>query len=151
MGKFSYVTYIRATPETVWRALTDADAQEQYWFGMRQESDWQEGSPWKRSHQDGRLSDVGEILAIDAPRRLVIKWRNEFHPELRAEGDGRCTYEIEPLGSAVKLTVTHEIPVDQSKVIEAVSGGWPRVLSNLKTFLESGRTIPETNPRWKAA
>jgi len=151
MSKFTYVTYIKAAPDEVWRALTDAEAQSQYWFGMRQESDWQEGSPWKRSFADGRLSDIGEILLADAPRRLVIKWRNEFHPELRAEGDGRCTYEIESIGQAVRLTVTHEIPLERSKVIAAVSGGWPRVLSNLKTFLESGKTIPETNPRWQAA
>jgi Activator of Hsp90 ATPase homolog 1-like protein len=69
---------------------------------------------------------------------MVIRWQNEWKPEIKAEGPGRCTFELEPVGSAVKLTIIHEIDRPDSKLITAVSGGWPRVLSNLKSLLETG-------------
>jgi hypothetical protein len=72
----------------------------------------------------------------------VLKWRNEFRPELKAEGYSRCTLEIEPAGEAVKLTVTHEIDKPVSKLIDAVSGGWPMILSSLKSLLETGSPLP---------
>jgi len=87
---------------------------------------------------DGRVADVGEVLEIDPPRRLVLKWRNEFKPELAAEGYSRCEMTLEPEGAAVKLTITHSIPVERAKFVEAVSWGWPRILSNLKSLLETG-------------
>jgi uncharacterized protein YndB with AHSA1/START domain len=90
---------------------------------------------------DGRIADSGEVLEVDPPRRLVLRWHNEFKPELRAEGPARCTYELEPMGGAVKLTITHSIDRPRSKFIEAVSGGWPRILSNLKSLLETGQAI----------
>jgi uncharacterized protein YndB with AHSA1/START domain len=135
---FVYVTYIRTTPEQLWSALTDADFMQQYWFGMRCESEWKAGSPWKLVFPDGRVADTGEIVEADPPKRLVLKWRNEFKPELKAEGYALCTMELEPAGSAVKLTITHSIDRKGSKFIEAVSGGWPRILSNLKSLLETG-------------
>jgi uncharacterized protein YndB with AHSA1/START domain len=138
---FVYVTFIRATPEKLWSALTDPEIMQQYWFGMRQESDWRTGSPWRLVFPDGRIADSGEILKADPPRRLVLRWRNEFKPELNAEGSARCTYELEPVGGAVKLTITHSIERPRSKFIEAVSGGWPRILSNLKSLLETGQTL----------
>jgi uncharacterized protein YndB with AHSA1/START domain len=135
---FVYVTYIRTTPEQLWAALTSPDFMKQYWFGMHQETDWKAGSPWRLVFPDGRVADGGEIVEIDPPRRLVLKWRNEFRPELRSEGYSRCTVELEPVGAAVKLTITHAIDRLESKLIEAVSGGWPRILSNLKSLLETG-------------
>jgi uncharacterized protein YndB with AHSA1/START domain len=87
---------------------------------------------------DGRVADTGEVIEIDPPRRLVLKWRNEFRPELKAEGFSHCTFELEPTGGAVKLTVTHTLDRPDSKFIEAASGGWPRILSNLKSLLETG-------------
>ena len=74
-------------------------------------------------------------------RRFVIKWRNEFRPELKSEGYSHRTAELEPVDGVVKLTVTHVIDVPDSKLIVAVSGGWPRILSNLKSFLETGEAI----------
>jgi len=138
---FVYVTYIRTTPEQLWTALTSAEFMRQYWFGVHQECDWKQGSSWKMVYPDGRTTDTGEVIAIDPPKRLVLKWRNEFRPELKAEGDAQCIYELEPVGAAVKLTVTHTIERDNSKFIEAVSGGWPRILSNLKSLLETGRVL----------
>lgn len=83
---FVYVTFIRATPEKLWSALTDPEIMKQSWFGMQQESDWRTGSPWRLMFPDGRIADSGEILKADPPRRLVLRWRNEFKPELKAEG-----------------------------------------------------------------
>ncbi len=150
-SKFVYVTYIKSTPEQVWQALTDESFQRQYWFGVHLESDWKQGSPWKMLREDGRVSDAGEILESDPPRRLVMKWRHELRPELASEGNARCTYEIESGEGVVKLTVTHEIGVDNSKLIEAVSGGWPRILSNLKSLLETGKVLPDLSLLRKAS
>ena len=136
-SRFVYVTYIRTTPEKLWEALTDPRFIRQYWFGVNIESGWQKGSSWKMWFPDGRLCDSGEILEADPPRRLVIRWQNEWNPEIKAEGPGRCTFELEPLDDAVKLTVTHETDRPDSKLITAVSGGWPLVLSNLKSLLET--------------
>jgi uncharacterized protein YndB with AHSA1/START domain len=138
---FVYVTYIRTTPEKLWEALTtDSEFMRQYWFGTHCESEWTTGSSWKMVYPDGTVSDSGAIVAADPPRRLAIRWRNEWKPELKAEGDSLCTFELEPSGSAVKLTITHSIEREASRLIEAVSGGWPKVLSNLKSLIESGQT-----------
>lgn len=91
----------------------------------------------------GRIADAGEILEIEKPRKIVIKWRNEFMPEMKAEGFSRCTIELEPAADAVKLTVLHEIDKDGSKFIQAVSGGWPKILSSLKSMLETGKPLAE--------
>jgi uncharacterized protein YndB with AHSA1/START domain len=135
---FVYVTFIRATPERVWNALTEKEFVRQYWFGVSVECAWKQGAPWKLVYPDGRTADTGEVLEIDPPRRLVIRWRNEWSTELKAEGPSRCTIELEPSGGAVKLTITHEMERPDSKFIHAVSGGWPKVLSNLKSLLETG-------------
>jgi uncharacterized protein YndB with AHSA1/START domain len=134
---FIYVTYIRTTPDKLWAALTTPDFQARYWFGIRQESDWKAGSSWRMLFSDGRVADSGEVLESEPPRRLVLKWRNEFRDDLKDAGYSRCTYELEAHEEAVKLTVTH---VSESKAfIEAVSGGWPKILSNLKSLLETGQ------------
>jgi uncharacterized protein YndB with AHSA1/START domain len=138
---FVYVTFIRTTPERLWAALTDAEAMKSYWFGMHCESIWTVGSPWKLTFSDGRVADTGEIVEADPPRRLVIKWRNEFREELKAEGYSRCAFDLEALDGAVKLTITHGMDRPGTKLIEAVSGGWPRILSNLKSLLETGEAV----------
>ena len=135
---FVYVTYIRTTPEKLWSALTDAEFMKQYWFGNHCESEWTPGSSWKNVYPDGRVTDVGEIVVAEPPRRLVIRWQHQDKPELKAEGPSLCTLEIEQSGTAVKLSVTHTMERDPSKLIEAVSGGWPKVISNLKSLLETG-------------
>ncbi|MBV9752055.1 MAG: SRPBCC family protein [Hyphomicrobiales bacterium] len=138
---YVYVAYIRTTPEKLWAALTDAEFTRQYWFGMRCESRWTAGSPWKLVSGEGQVFDAGEIIEAMPPRRLVIRWQNQFKPELKAEGWSRCMMELEPVGTAVKLSITHTIERESSKLIEAVSGGWPKVISNLKSLLETGSTV----------
>jgi len=138
---FVYVTYIRTTPEQLWSALTDAEFMKQYWFGMHCESGWTKGSPWKMVTGDGRITDSGEILESAPPRRLVIRWRHELQPELQAEGDSICTMELEPSGAAVKFSITHTSEREASVLIGKVSGGWPRILSNLKSLMETGSSL----------
>jgi uncharacterized protein YndB with AHSA1/START domain len=142
---FVYVTYIRTTPQKLWKALTDPEFQKSYWYGMHQESTWQAGSSWKMLFSDGRVADAGEIVEAAPPRRLVIKWRNEFRPELTAEGYSRCVYELEEDGGITKLTITHTIEKDGAQFISAVSNGWPRILSSLKSLLETGEAMPRTH------
>jgi uncharacterized protein YndB with AHSA1/START domain len=140
-SSFVYVTYIRTSPEELWAALTTSELMKKYWFGMNFETDWKVGSPWKLTFSDGRIADTGEIVELDRPWRIVLKWRNEFRPELTAEGYARCSIELEPQDGAVKLTISHTIERADSQLIEAVSGGWPRILSNLKSLLETGHII----------
>ena len=135
---YVYVSYIRTTPEKLWAALTDSAFIKQYWFGMDAQSDFTTGSPWKLVSQDGKVWDSGEIVEATPPRRLVIRWHHQMKPELRAEGPTLCTMELEPGAGAVKLCITHTIERDAAKVIEAVSGGWPKVISNLKSLIETG-------------
>ena len=134
---FNYVTYIRTTPEKLWHALTTTEVIKQYWFGMSVDSDWKAGSTWK-FYNDGSLMDSGEILESVYLKRLVRSWLNEWKPELKAEGNSNCVYEMEPIGASVKLTITHSIERSNSKFIEAVSVGWPMCISNLKSLLETG-------------
>ena len=136
-SKFVYVTYIRITPEKLWKALTTPEIIQQYRFGMSVESEWKAGSTW-RMYADGSLMDAGEILESVSPKRLVLSWLNEWEPEFKAEGKSRCAWEIEPTGASAKLTLTHSMERPDSKFIAAVSDGWPMVLSNLKSLLETG-------------
>ncbi len=141
-SQFVYVTFIRSTPEKVWDALTNPETMKRYWFGMPQDCDWKVGSPWKMLFSDGRAADSGEVLEVDKPRRIALKWRNDWKPELHDEGFSTCTYDIESVdGGAVKLTVTHSMDRPKSQFIQAVSGGWPKILSNLKTLLETDAVL----------
>jgi uncharacterized protein YndB with AHSA1/START domain len=137
-SKFVYVTYIRTTPERLWQALIEPEFTRRYWCETTQVCEWKPGASWKLMIPDGRVANSGEIIEFDPPRRLVFTWRKEFHPEMHAEGYSRVTYELEPQGDTVKLTVTHAIDLPGSKLIEAVAGGWPAVLASLKSLLETG-------------
>lgn len=150
-SKFVYVTFIRTTPAKLWEALTQPEFMNQYWKAAWEGANWKKGDSWQLKFPDGRVADTGEVLEIDKPRRLVLKWRNEFMPELKAEGDARLTMEIEPLGDVTKLTVIHEMDKDKSKTIAAVSGGWPRILSSLKSLLETGTVLTIPSPQAKAS
>jgi uncharacterized protein YndB with AHSA1/START domain len=140
-SSYVYVTYIRTTPERVWDALTSPEFAQEYWRGARPEAEWKLGGAWKLVLPDGRIADSGEIVAFEPAKRLGIRWRNEFMPELNAEGFSLCVMDIEVVEGAVKLTVTHSIDREGSKLIQAVSGGWPQVLSNLKSLLETGAVV----------
>jgi uncharacterized protein YndB with AHSA1/START domain len=139
---FVYVTYIRTTPQRLWSALTDdVEFMRQYWFGVRCESEWTAGSSWRMVSGEGQIFDAGEIIEAEPPRRLVIRWQHQKRPELKAEGDSYCTMELEPIGATVKLSITHTIEREPSKLIAAVSEGWPKIISNLKSLLETGSIV----------
>jgi len=146
-SRFVYVTYIRTTPEKLWQALLEPEFTRQYWAECWHDCAWKPGSPWKLMIPDGRVGDSGEVLEIDPPRKLVLSWRNEFKEELKPEGASRLTYQLDPEGESVKLTVIHETDQPKSKLIDAVSQGWPHILSSLKTLLETGESLVETR-RW---
>lgn len=143
-SRFVYVTYIRTTRAKLWKALLDPEFTRQYWVGVWHDCEWNVGSPWKLMIPDGRVGDAGEVLEIEPEKRLVLLWQNEFKPELKVEGYSRMTYELEDAGTSVKLTVIHEIDKPDSKLIDAVSNGWPHLLSSLKSLLETGESLEET-------
>ena len=144
--KFVYVTYIATTPEKLWQALTDGAFTERYWFGTRIKSDWTHGAAVIFLRNDS-VYDSGAVLECDPPRRLSYTWSVKSHEEFRGERPSRVTFEIEPMTSAdgtkseVKLTVTHDDFDAGSKVLAAISGGWPVVLASLKSFLETGDAL----------
>ncbi|WP_199430579.1 ArsR/SmtB family transcription factor [Qaidamihabitans albus] len=155
--EFVYTTYIDTTPERLWQALTDPAFTRQYWGGVALESDWEVGSPVRLQNAPGEeFKDLGQVVLEAAPyRRLSYSWHH-FQPEhaehfgwteeefaeRRKERRSKVTFEIEPHGSAVRLTVTHDDLEPGGWMREAVSGGWPELLAGLKTLLETGRTLP---------
>ena len=143
-SKFVCVTYIRTTPEKLWTALIDPEFTRQYWCETWQRSDWKPGSSWELMTPDGRVADTGEVVEIDPPRRLVVTWRHQLNTEMHAEGFSRLTYELEPQGTSVKFTLMHEMDILGSKLIHAVSTGWPMILSSLKSLLETGESLEES-------
>jgi len=138
---FVYVTYIESTPDKVWHALTDPDSTAAYW-GHRNVSDGQTGSPWEHQRTDGSgIADVrGIVIESDPAARLVMTF-GDANADPATE-PSRVTFEIEPHGQIVRLTVTHEnLPDDTA--LRQVALGWPAVLSNLKSFIETGHPLPE--------
>ncbi|VTR99327.1 atpase : Uncharacterized protein OS=Singulisphaera acidiphila (strain ATCC BAA-1392 / DSM 18658 / VKM B-2454 / MOB10) GN=Sinac_6439 PE=4 SV=1: AHSA1 [Gemmata massiliana] len=146
-SRFVYVTYIRTTTEKLWRALLEPEFTRRYWFETWHESEWAPNSPWRLMLPDGRVGHSGAVVEIEPHRRLVLSWRAEFKPELRAEGHSRVTFELEPQGDSVKLTVTHQIDTAESKLVKTLSAGWPHLLASLKSLLETGEPLAETS-RW---
>ena len=142
---FVYVTYIRTTPEKLWAKLTETEVPREFFFATTlHASEWKVGAKWNSTAPDGTLVDGGEVLEVDPPKRMVLRWHHEMRPEHKAEGDSRATYELEQKEGMVKLTVIHEMDRGQSKFIEAVSNGWPTILSSLKSLLETGAALEET-------
>jgi uncharacterized protein YndB with AHSA1/START domain/DNA-binding transcriptional ArsR family regulator len=138
---YVYVTYIRATAEQVWQALTDADVTARYWHHANV-SDWQVGSPWEHRRVDGSdtVDVVGTVLEAEAPNRLAVTFEASPGTE-RPDGPSVVTFVIEPHADVVRLTVTHENLPD-AEMHRRMSGGWPAVLANLKTLLETGAAMP---------
>jgi uncharacterized protein YndB with AHSA1/START domain len=135
--EFVYTTFIKTTPEKLWHALTDTEFTRSYWFGCDLTSDWKVGSPM-RMNKGGKVVNEGIILEFDPPRRLSYSWLSIFDEEMKKEKPSRVTFVLEADGSAVKLTVTHEEFAEGSKTLPSISGGWPLVLSSLKSILETG-------------
>jgi uncharacterized protein YndB with AHSA1/START domain len=147
--RFVYVTYIRTTPDKLWDALLKPEFTRAYWYGLSHDCDWQKGSVWRLTFSDDLVAD-GEVVEIERPKRFVLKWRHQLNPELHAEGDTRFVIELEQVGEVVKLTITHEIDKRGSKFIQAVSSGFPEIMSSLKSLLETGKALPGTDKRRKA-
>jgi len=148
---FVYVTYIASTIDRVYQALTSAEFTERYMFGRRVESTWKVGAPVRYLGRDGKVSDSGQVLEADPPRRLVVTWRVEFDDALRREGYSKVTFELEPLGGEVKLTVIHDELREGSGVLKGISGGWPKALASLKSLLETGKPLAISSPDSAAA
>jgi uncharacterized protein YndB with AHSA1/START domain len=148
---FVYVTYIATTIDRLYRALTSADFTERYMFGRRVESTWAVGAPVRYIGRDGNLSDSGTVLESDPPHRLVFTWRVEFDDVLRNEGYSKVTFELEPLGGEVTLTVIHDELREGSGVEKGISMGWPKALASLKSLLETGRPLAVSSPDSAAA
>jgi uncharacterized protein YndB with AHSA1/START domain len=132
--------YIRTTPERLWEAITDPEIRSKYHFGTRTVSDWAPGSPFQVVHPraDGVLGE-GENLEVDPPRRLVQSMVALWSDEVKSEGTSRVTWEIEPVGDSCRLTVTHDQLREGAN--NELYGGWPMILSGLKTWLETGELL----------
>ncbi|HYH93973.1 MAG TPA: metalloregulator ArsR/SmtB family transcription factor, partial [Candidatus Saccharimonadales bacterium] len=132
--------YIRTTPERLWEAITDPEIRAKYHFGAAIESDWRPGSTYALVHPgaDGPLAE-GENLVVDAPRRLVQTMHVRWSDEAERQGTSRVTWEIEPVGDSCRLTVTHDQLTDDAP--PELYGGWPMILSGLKTWLETGERL----------
>jgi uncharacterized protein YndB with AHSA1/START domain/DNA-binding transcriptional ArsR family regulator len=139
---YVYVTYIRATAEQVWQALTDADLTARYW-GHANVSDWQPGSPWEHQRLDGSgaVDAVGHVIEAHSPTRLVITFDDAPGAEPARE-PSVVTFLVEPHHDIVRLTVTHENLANQA-MFNGISRGWPAVLANLKSLLETGEVLPQ--------
>jgi uncharacterized protein YndB with AHSA1/START domain/DNA-binding transcriptional ArsR family regulator len=131
--------YIKTTPERLWEAITDPNMRAKYTFGVCMENDWAVGSHYNGATPDGRILMRGENLEVDPPRRLVQSFEALWSDDVRAEGTSRVTWEIEPVGDSCKLLVIHDQLRDGAH--GEVWGGWPQILSGLKTLLETGETL----------
>lgn len=152
---FVYVTYIATTPEQAWTALTEPAFTTRYW-GVALRSEWTTGAPitWELPNDVTITDDAQVVLAADPPRRLSYTWHAiteefgraydadpEFLAAASAEPRSRVTFDVEPHGDAVKLTVTHDGFAPGSVIQEGVSGGWPEIVASLKTLLETGEPL----------
>ncbi|HEY9681256.1 MAG TPA: SRPBCC family protein [Oculatellaceae cyanobacterium] len=140
--KFIYVTYIRTTQQKLWDALLMPEFTKQYWRGCYHVCDWTKGAKWELFLSDGVSADSGEVLEIDPPNKLVVHWKHTLREELLDEPASKLTFTLEDVGEIIKLTVVHESQRDESKLIDAVSKGWPAILSSLKSLLECGKAHP---------
>jgi uncharacterized protein YndB with AHSA1/START domain len=139
-----YEIYIKTTPERLWQAITDPALRAKYSFGVSVQSDWKAGSRYQALTTEATVAPGmeiadGENVEVDPPRRLVQTFRALWSDEVKAEGHSRVTWEIEPVGDSCRLTVTHDRLRDDANA--ELYGGWPMVLSGLKTLLETGETL----------
>jgi uncharacterized protein YndB with AHSA1/START domain len=132
--------YIRTTPERLWEAITDGEIRSKYQFGNRVSSEWTQGSRFEMSHPKAPgLLGEGINLEVEPPRRLVQSMVALWGEDVKREGTSRVTWEIEPVGDSCRLTVTHDQLRDGAN--DQLYGGWPMILSGLKTWLETGETL----------
>src|ERR1700688_3047258 len=137
--EFVYITYIETSAEKLWQALTDGDFTERYWFGHRVTSDWKAGSPYKFA-KSGTPSIEGKVLVSDPVRQLSYSW-DSCSPEAQRERTSRVTFDLEPRGKIVKLTVTHDELDERGVTLRNISGGSAMVVASLKSLLETGHAL----------
>lgn len=137
---FVYVTYIATSPEKLWSALTDGQFTRRYWGGMRIQSEWKVGAPVKHIREDGGTGLQGKVLQSDPPRLLSYTFQVQISDKHRGEQPSRVTFELQPFGPIVKLTLTHEDFAPDSANHEF----WPAIMSSLKSLLETGSPLPFT-------
>lgn len=132
-----YTTYIRSTPKKTWDAITKPEFTRQYWGGVANISDWKKGSKWEHLAPKDEIWITGEVVESIPSKRLVLTWADPDEPK----DISRVTYELKAVEDMVCLTVTHDKFKPASKMVAKVAWGWPRVLSSLKTFLETGKGL----------
>lgn len=132
-----YTTYIRSTPKKTWDAITKPEFTREYWGGLANVSDWKKGSKWEHMTKENEAWVLGKVVESAPPKRLVLTWAD---PDLLKD-ESRVTFEIEAVEDMVCLVVTHDRFKTGSKMAEKVASGWPRVLSSLKSFLETGKGL----------
>jgi uncharacterized protein YndB with AHSA1/START domain len=134
---------IRTTVDKLWEAFTTPEITKKFWFGYQFDATWAVSSRWNLKAPDGKVHAAGEIVEVDRLHKIIITWRDEIRPELTAEGYSYCVIVFEPEGDTTKLTITHSIEStqNQSKLIALVATSWLKVVSNLKTFLETGDAV----------
>ena len=132
-----YTTFIRTTPKKLWAAITKPEFTRQYWAGLANVSDWKKGSKWEHTTKENEVWITGKVLECVPPKRLVLSWAD---PDDLAD-KSRVTFEIEPIEDMVCLNVTHDKFKAGSDMVRKVSWGWPRVLSSMKSFLETGKGL----------
>ena len=138
---YVYVTYIKTTPKKVWDAITVPEFARQYW-GHGNISDWKIGSGWEHKTQDGKVVIHGKVLESDPPKRLAVSWSAPDNGKSGNEANAsRAIFDIETVGDMVRLTVTHAGLVKRTDMERGIAIGWPRVLSSLKSFLETGTAL----------
>src|SRR5438034_5514603 len=135
-----YEIYIKTTPERLWEAITDSDLRAKYTFGVGISSDFTPGSRYESTAEHAGVAiSEGENLEVDPPRRLVQSFNALWSDEVKAEGASRVTWEIEQIEDSCRLTVTHDQLREGAH--EELFGGWPMILSGLKTLLETGEKL----------
>ena len=140
--RFVYVTYIATTADRVWQALIDGEITRQYWAGYENHSDWREGSSWQHRSPDAAhtVRVMGKVIEIRPPHRLILTWAEPDKADDLSQ-HSRVTFDIESMDHAVRLTVTHDQFAVGSDMPGRISKGWPRVLSSLKSLLETGTVL----------
>jgi len=144
--EFVYVIYIHSTPEKIWQALIDPEMTKEFWGRYRNRSDWKPGSEWRHQNYDDAddVAVAGTVVESEPPRRLVLTWARPKQTDV-----SRVTFDIEDFMGSARLTVTHSEL--SPEMLSAISGGWPPVLSSLKSLLETGASLPMTRRNWKKA
>ena len=139
--EFVYVIVIASPPEKVWEGLTSAAFTKQYWHRTEVESDFKVGSPIRFMTDAEQVGAEGEILSVAYPSELSYTWQFPNNPQTREEPPSRVTFKLDAVAAGTRLTVVHDEFPEASKMYELIRGGWPLVLSGLKTLLESGKAV----------